>query len=65
MQRNIEALDIVCKHFTEYRSDDVVELRNEIRRLKQEILRLRISLVINRALVGQWLNYQRVQSIEL
>ena len=65
MQRSIQALDIVCKHFDQYRNNELIELRQELRRLKQEILRLRIGLIINGALLGQWLNYQRRARIEL
>lgn len=64
MQRDIQALDIVCKHFEQYKCNDLLELRRSISKLKREIMHLRISLIVNTALLKEWLQYQRrVQSI--
>ena len=62
MERDVQALDVVCKAFQEYRSDELVALRQEIYKLKKEILHLRICLVINSALLKEWLRYQRQRS---
>ena len=66
MQRDVQALDIVCKHFEQYRSDELTELRREIQRLKRELIHLRIRLIINGAVLKEWLQFQRrVQNLDL
>lgn len=63
MQTNLQSLDVVCKHFEQYKSQELLELQKINRRLKNDITKLKIILVINTALLKAWLNWQRVQNI--
>lgn len=63
MQNELEALDIVCKHFEQYKSAEMLELKKTNRRLKYEITKLKIALVINGALLKAWLDW-RVHRIQ-
>ena len=55
MQSDIDALSIVCDHFTQYRTKEIVELRKRVQKLKSEIIHLRICIIINEALLKEWL----------
>jgi len=63
MQNELETLDIVCKHFQQYKSEEMLQLKKTNRRLRNEITKLKIFLVINNALLKAWLDWQRVHRI--
>ena len=63
MQADIEVLDVVCKHFDQYRNGELAELRKVNRRLRKEVSSLSIRLAINSALLEAWLRWRRVQTI--
>ena len=63
MQTDLQGLEIACKYFEQYRSEELLELRKTNRRLKNEITKLKITLAINTALLNAWLKWQRVQQL--
>jgi hypothetical protein len=63
MQNELETLDIVCKHFQQYKSEEMLQLKKTNRRLRNEMTKLKIFLVINNALLKAWLDWQRVHRI--
>jgi hypothetical protein len=60
MQNELETLDIVCKHFQQYKSEEMLQLKKTNRRLRSEITKLKILLIINSALLKAWLDWRRV-----
>lgn len=64
MQNELETLDIVCKHFEQYKSAEMLDLKKTNRRLKCEIIKLKIALIINGALLKAWLDWRCVHGIE-
>jgi len=63
MQNELETLDVVCKHFQQYKSEEMLQLKKTNRRLRNEMTKLKIFLVINNALLNAWLDWQRVHRI--
>ena len=56
MHSDVEALDVVCKHYrTEYSCDALRKAKNKIKRLKYAITRLTIELYYVRTLLRVWM----------
>ena len=56
MHADIEALEIVCQHYSKYYAQaELRRLKNIARRLHREIIRLTCELNILRTLVRVWL----------
>ena len=56
MHNDIEALDVVCQHYrTHYEQAERLRLKNMVRRLRNEIIRLQCEVGILRILLRVWL----------
>ena len=56
MHSDLEALDVVCRHYrTEYSSDALRRARNRIQRLMYDITRITIELYYVKALLKVWM----------
>ena len=61
MHCDLEALDVVCKHYgTEYGSDALRRARNRIQRLMHDIARITIELYYVKALLKVWMVHARI-----
>ena len=60
MHCDLEALDVVCKHYrTEYGSDALRRAKNKIQRLMHAITRITIELYYIKALLRVWRTHAR------
>ena len=60
MHSDVEALDVVCRHYrTEYSNDALRKAKHRIRRLMHEITRIRIELYYVKALLKVWMAHAR------
>ena len=56
MHSDIEALDVVCQHYRlHYEQAELLRLKNMVRRLRNEIIRLQCEVGILRILLRVWL----------
>ena len=60
MHSDVEALDVVCRHYrTEYSNDALRQAKHRIRRLMHEITRITIELYYIKALLKVWMAHAR------
>ena len=60
MHNDVEALDVVCRHYrTEYSNDALRKAKHRIRRLMHEITRITIELYYVKALLKVWMAQAR------
>ena len=60
MHDDVEALEVVCKHYrTEYSSDALRRARNRIQRVMHDIARMTIELYYVKALLKVWMAHAR------
>jgi hypothetical protein len=60
MHSDVEALDVVCRHYrTEYSNDALRRARNRIQRLMHETTRITIELYYVKALLKAWMAHAR------
>ena len=61
MHSDVEALDVVCRHYrTEYSNDALRQAKHRIRRLTHEITRITIELYYVKALLKVWMEHARI-----
>ena len=64
MHSDVEALDVVCKHYrTEYGCDALRRAKNKIQRLMHIITRITIELYYVKALLKVWREHARIYTI--
>jgi ribosomal protein L29 len=54
MHSDLQALSATCRHFEEYKTQEIKELRNQIRELEQELLDVKMELTMVKALYKVW-----------
>ena len=63
MHSDIAALEVVCQHYKRhYEQVELRRLKNNVRRLHREIIRLKCELGIIRVLLLVWYKWERTQS---
>ena len=63
MHSDIAALEVVCQHYKRhYEQVELRRLKNNVRRLHREIIRLKCELGIIRVLLLAWRQWERTQS---
>ena len=63
MHSDIAALEVVCQHYKRhYEQVELRRLKNNVRRLHREIIRLKCELGIIRVLLLAWCQWERTQS---
>ena len=61
MHSDLEALDVVCRHYrTEYSNDALRKAKHRIRRLMRDVTRITIELYYVKALLKVWMEHARI-----
>ncbi len=61
MHSDVEALDVVCRHYrTEFSSDALRRAKNRIQRLMHDIARVTTELYYVKALLKVWMEHARI-----
>ena len=64
MHSDLEALDVVCKHYrAEYSCDALRKAKNKIQRLLHMITRITVELYYTKALLKVWREHTRIYQI--